>query len=386
MHWLWWLVIAGTVLGFTAGFVLARGRGLRTLSAAAREAAAEAATGQASPGTGAHGSARKAPHQRTYAFVFNAVNAEAVTVRAQIESIFRARALTPARWYETTSADPGTGQARQAMADGADVVIAVGGDGTVRAVAAALAGSGKEMGILPVGTGNILARNLDLDVADLNACLDVAMGTQARSIDVGRLRTIGIEPEHGAETADATHIFLVIAGIGFDAAMVDDTDTRLKKRVGWLAYFIAGVRHLHAKRIETTLTIDGDRTVTTHLRTLLVGNCGKLPGGIVLLPDATPDDGILDVAAIDTRAGLVGWAQLWTEVVVAQGRGWTLHEGRTSIGRIDHTSATRVHLIVTGAPQPIQVDGDVLGKGAGFEAWIEPASLRVLAPVPRLTK
>src|SRR5699024_11624914 len=106
----------------------------------------------------------------------------------------------------------------------------------------------------------------------------------------------------------------------FDAAMIADTDTTLKAKVGWIAYFLGGIRHLHGRRLEAHVALDESRRTSMKLRTLLVGNCGRLPGGITLLPDALVDDGILDIAAIDTRGGVAGWAQLFGEVVM-QGLG-----------------------------------------------------------------
>ncbi|MDF2846164.1 MAG: diacylglycerol kinase [Oerskovia sp.] len=178
-------------------------------------------------------------------------------------------------------------------------------------------------------------------------------------------------PEQDTETA---HIFLVIAGLGFDAAMVADADATLKARVGWVAYFVAGIRHLHGRRLRAQIQLDDTPPVNAKLRTLLVGNCGKLPGGITLLPDAVLDDGILDVAAIDTRGGVVGWAQLFGDVVM-QGFG-VRNDLPAKIGRIDHARAKRVRVRVEGGEQA-QVDGDLLGRAVELEAWVEPGGLVV---------
>ena len=106
----------------------------------------------------------------------------------------------------------------------------------------------------------------------------------------------------------------------------------------------------------------------------MVGNCGKLPGGITLLPDAVLDDGILDIAAIDTRGGIVGWAQLFGEVVM-QGFGVS-NDLPAKIGRIDHARARRVRVRVDEGEQ-VQVDGDVLGKAVEIESWVDPGALVV---------
>ena len=248
----------------------------------------------------------------------------AADLRERAARACAARDLEEPLWFETTATDPGVGQARRAVADGAQVVIAVGGDGTVRAVAEGLTGTGVAMGLLPLGTGNLLARNLDLPLGDLEAQLRIALGGRDRAIDVGWLTVLRGEQDlldragepdprqaparTSPEPADPArrHLFCVIGGIGFDAAMVADADEQLKARVGWIAYFLAGIRHLHARRMRLEARLDDGPWYPLRLRSLMIGNCGRLPGGITLLPDAVLDDGWLDVGAIDTRARAAG--------------------------------------------------------------------------------
>jgi diacylglycerol kinase family enzyme len=284
------------------------------------------------------------------AFVANPTEHDIPALRERVRTACADRSLPEPLWFETTEQDPGVGQTREAVAQGADVVVALGGDGTVRAVAEALVGTGVPMGLVPLGTGNLLARN----------------------IDVGWLTLEGHDRHPSEEPTE--HIFLVIAGLGFDAAMVADTDDNLKARVGWLAYFLAGARHLHGTRTKVHIRLDDRPPVTTRLRSLLVGNCGRLPGGITLLPDALVDDGWLDVAAIDTRGGLAGWVQLLGEVVL-QGYG-VRTELPAKIGRIDHVRAREIHLLVpTG--EHVQVDGDVIGKATELHIRVDPGALVV---------
>jgi diacylglycerol kinase (ATP) len=314
------------------------------------------------------------------AFVANPSKPDVARLRAAIERSRRDRDLPEPLWYETTVADPGIGQARKAVAEGADVVVAIGGDGTVRAVAEGLVGTGIPMGLMPLGTGNLLARNLDLPLSDPLEALRIAVDGRDRTIDVGWLKVITWESEADGGSADAEleaqrdHLFLVIAGLGFDAAMVADTDEQLKRRVGWIAYFVAGFKHLHGRRTRMYLRLDDQPMRSARLRSLLIGNCGKLPGGITLLPDAVLDDGWLDIAAIDTRAGIAGWAQLWGEVMM-QGVG-VRNDLPAKIGRIDHTRAQEVRLVVQGG-EHVQVDGDVVGRVAELSARVDPGALVV---------
>ena len=267
-------------------------------------------------------------------------------------------------------------KAREAEA-GAEVVVAAGGDGTVRAVATTLQGTGVPMGLLPVGTGNLLARNLDIPVTDLARSLEIALEGRDRAIDVAWLRVTDAPAGDDAAEVGSEHIFLVIAGIGFDAAMIADTDTTLKAKVGWIAYFLGGIRHLHGRRLEARVLLDDTRRSSMKLRTLLIGNCGRLPGGITLLPDALVDDGILDVAAIDTRAGVAGWAQLFGEVVM-QGLG-VQPLATNRIGRIDHTQCRSIAVRVPDGAQA-QVDGDPVGRATAIECRVDHADLLVRVP------
>jgi diacylglycerol kinase family enzyme len=266
------------------------------------------------------------------------------------------------------------------------------------------------MGLVPVGTGNLLARNLDLPLTSTEEALAVVIGGRDRPIDVGWAqitepadeprspaeREAGVAPgparidgveaplpgaaERPDESADAAavepnkEIFLVIAGLGFDAAMVADTDDELKSKVGWMAYFVAGVRHLNGRRMRVRVTLDDEPARSARLRSVLVGNCGRLPGGITLLPDAVLDDGELDVASIDARVGLAGWVQLLGEVVMQ--RFGVRTELPARMGRIDHARAQRVQVRVAGGEQA-QVDGDPLGRANELELWVEPLALVV---------
>jgi diacylglycerol kinase (ATP) len=323
------------------------------------------------------------------AFVANPSKPDTAELRAAVRRTAAELGVSEPMWLETTIEDPGVGQTRAALAAGADVVVAVGGDGTVRAVAEALVGTGVPMGLVPIGTGHLLARNLDLPLGDPLAAMRIALTGRDRTIDVGWLRVLRFESEvrdrvaEAAEersadpTAPRDHIFLVIAGLGFDAAMVADADPNLKANIGWIAYFVAGIKHLRGDRTRMHVRVDDDKATTTRLRSLLVGNCGKLPGGLTLLPDAQLDDGWLDLAAIDARGGIAGWAQLFGEVVL---QGWGMPSNNApKIGRIDHRRAKEVRIVVSGG-EHAQVDGDLVGRVVEVAARVDPAALVVRVP------
>jgi diacylglycerol kinase (ATP) len=255
------------------------------------------------------------------------------------------------RLVPTTQEDPGEGQAREAAESGAGLVLVAGGDGTVRAAAQGLAHSGVPLGILPQGTGNLLARNLDLP-QDEDEALEVALGGADRTIDLGRL--------------DGDTAFAVMAGTGFDALMMRESPEGLKSVIGWPAYLVGGIRGLRHRRVRLTLRLDDDPPRQAVVRTVLVGNVGRLQGGLQLLPDATPDDGALDVALVAPRSPAD-----WIVLIV---------RGLTRRNRPDHRlellRGRRVE-IRTRHAEARQVDGDLIGDGPGFTAEIDPGALVV---------
>jgi len=326
---------------------------------------------------------------------------EAEAIRILVGELCAELAMPEPLWLETTAEDPGHGQARSALEQGASVVVAAGGDGTVRAVASALAGTRTPMGLLPMGTGNLLARNLDLPVeSGTRSLLATALTGAEHPIDLGWLTPDRLqppepppppededtgpevtapgaaepEPPRRAPDEPDEHLFLVMAGVGFDAAMVADTGEQMKARMGWFAYFVAGVRHLHRRKVRLTLTIGDGQPIHLKLRSLLFANCGRLPGGMVLLPDAEIDDGWLDIAAIDTRGGLIGWASLFGKVVL-QGVG-VRRELRGQPGTIEFWRGREI-AVRCEQPGPIQVDGDLIGEAVGLKIRVQPGGLVV---------
>lgn len=258
---------------------------------------------------------------------------------------------------ETTQEDPGTGQARQAVADGAELVIAAGGDGTVRAVAKALTDSAARLGVVPQGTGNLLGRNLGIPT-DVEEALEIALAGEDRTIDVGRVIGSG-------------EVFTVMAGIGLDAAMVRDAPEGLKKRVGWLAYLVGMARALRGKRLKVEIIVDGAEPLRRSARAVLVGNVGQLQGGVDLLPESRPDNGTLDVGILAARGPIE-----WTAVLVQSLLRRHPERGDRRLERISGG-----HIIVrTRSAAAREVDGDLLTDGSSLEIEVLPAALTVRVP------
>ncbi|HVN12723.1 MAG TPA: diacylglycerol kinase family protein [Kineosporiaceae bacterium] len=265
-------------------------------------------------------------------------------------------------WLETTPDDPGVGQARVALRAGAHAVLAYGGDGTVRAVGSVLAGTDVPLGLLPAGTGNLLARNLDVPISDLDAALAVALTGADRKIDVGRAEV----DVSGEDQQPRSEMFLVMAGLGFDAEVMATVGHRLKERMGWFAYVVTGARNLRGRQTKVRLRIDDADAVRRRLRSVIVGNCGELTGGVRLMPDAEIDDGWLDVVVVAPR-GIVGWLAV---------TGAVLSRSRWGHPVVEHFRCRRIE-VTAEKPLHAQFDGDPAGMVRVLRARVDPAALVV---------
>lgn len=285
-------------------------------------------------------------------------------------------------WLETTEQDPGVGQARQAAAEGVDVVIAAGGDGTVRAAAEGLHESGIPLALLPAGTGNLLARNMDLTLADIPDSVRTAFTGHDRRIDLG---IVEIERADGTRETKA---FVVMAGIGLDAKMAANTNPELKKRVGWLAYIDPIVRAVRDReKVRVRYSVDGSAERSMSVHTVMVGNCGSLPGNVLLLPEAAIDDGVFDIVALRPN-GFIGWVQIWTKIFWENGVLRRSSAGRKLAGlsrevrALRYVKAARITARLD-RPEDFELDGDDFGDAIAFKAHIEPYGLVVRIPADR---
>ncbi|MDR1119134.1 MAG: NAD(+)/NADH kinase, partial [Bifidobacteriaceae bacterium] len=278
-------------------------------------------------------------------------------------------------WAETTVESPGTRQAQEAAAaPGVSTVVAVGGDGTVRAVAKGLVGQAVPMGVVPLGTANLLARNLELPMLSVRDALEVALTGRRREIDVGRLSAWDAAGRRVLEE----DVFLVICGLGFDAALVSGADTALKRRLGWPAYFISGFNHLSDKAIRVRVTADaaepGAASRQADARSVMFGNCGLLPAGLHLVPDADLSDGLLDMVMAETRHGLVGWAAVAAQVVLhSVGVRWS---PAWASGRLVYRKSDAFD-VACEAEQMVQIDGELVGRAARLRASVAPLAVSV---------
>ena len=326
------------------------------------------------------------PAPSRLAVVYNPTKVGIDEVRRLAEGRASRHGWTDPVFYETTEEDPGTGQAARAAADGVGLVIACGGDGTVRSVAQGLLGTSVPMGVVPLGTGNLLARNLDVPLDDVDRALRVAMSGRSRAIDLGEV--------HYTDGDGVSHddVFLVMLGAGMDADMIAGTDDKLKARVGWLAYVGAFANTLlRGHRIRVEYALDDGSPIQTRARTLLVANCGMLQAGMVLLPDAVIDDGLLDVLALRAK-GPLGWAQAGAVLAhhtfqhrlkpilrrnSTQESGKEEHRTRP----LDFRQGVGITARVLEKPAAFQIDGEDCGTVTEFSARIKRRGLTVRVAV-----
>ncbi|MBC9820715.1 diacylglycerol kinase family protein [Terrabacter sp. MAHUQ-38] len=287
-------------------------------------------------------------------------------------------------WVETTAEETGEKQAREAVSAGADVVASLGGDGTVRAVGSALVGTNVALGLLPGGTGNLLARNLGVPVGALDEAVRAIVEGRDRRIDVGvvRLGDDLPEPESSratkegpAQVADDEEIFLVMTGLGLDGEIMADTDEKVKEAVGWVAYVLAAGKKLSGRGFPVEVRASGGgegvvgaagQSVARNARAVIVGNCGTLQGGVELMPEAVVDDGRLDAVVLAPR-GAFGWASVLADVVT---------RNRAGHQRLDRIVAPDLTVLARRAVQA-EIDGDPVGQHRALAIRVLPDSLVV---------
>jgi len=308
------------------------------------------------PGGLASDEARRAPATppRRVAVVFNPATGggDGAERRRDTERALAGAGLE-VLWLETTREDPGQGVTRRAVAEGVDLVMAQGGDGTVMACVTGLAGSDVPLAVLPGGTGNLLAANFDIP-ADLDGAVEVALHGERRRLDVAAM---------GEDR------FVVMGGIGFDAAMLAEADPRLKERLGAVAYVISGLRQVRRRPARFQLRLDDRDPFTRVGQGVLVGNLGRLQGGLPIMPDARPDDGLLDVAVLRTRT-LPDWMRLAVRVLLRR---------RRKDPELEVFRARRVE-VRCDRPQPVERDGDPAGDADHVVVEVVPAALTLCVP------
>lgn len=304
-----------------------------------------------------HSDGESPTSQRRAAVVINATKIDD-ELEQLLQERFAERGWAEPLWLKTTPDDPGRAMIAEAVEQKVDLVVAAGGDGTIRVVLAGLVASEIPCALLPVGTVNLLARNLRVPLA-LDQAVDVALGDHQQKIDLIKITADDGEAEY----------FAVMAGIGLDAVIMDETDPVQKKAVGPAAYAVAAAKSLGRKPLRATITIDGRRPVRRRPSLCVIGNVGEVPGLVSLIPEARLDDGLLDVFVASPRR-----FRDWVGAIVKVFRR-RHHEAAV----IDHWTGHRVTVTVS-VPEAYQLDGDSEGEAATLVAEVVRGAVTVKVP------
>ena len=295
--------------------------------------------------------------ERRCAVVYNPIKASD-DLRAAIAQRAAETGWEDAIWLATPADNPGPAITDQVVSAGVDRVIAVGGDGTIRIVADRLAESGIPMAVVPLGTANLLAHNLDIPLSETEA-LEVAFGDHTLTIDLIKVTVDDVPGEH----------FAVIAGLGVDAMIMDETSPELKDTIGAGAYFMAAAKALGRTPINMRITLDNRRPRRRNAMICAIGNVGKLAGNLTLLPDARPDDGRLDVYVASPHR-LSHWLRAFLRLITRRPR---------ADDHVDQWQATHVEVRLSH-PDPYQLDGDVMEDCSSLRAEVRTGALTVCVP------
>jgi diacylglycerol kinase (ATP) len=264
-----------------------------------------------------------------------------------------AAGIDDVRWIDIEKGSDAKSAAAKAMKRGATTIVVCGGDGSVRAAAEAIVGTPTALAVVPSGTANLFASGLKLPT-DIDEIVDVIVRGDRRSIDTALCNG---------------RTFNVMAGTGFDVAMLNDAEDA-KERLGTFAYVGAAVRKTrHRKMFKAKIDIDGHTFYEGRSSCVLVGNSGSLKGGVKAFPDATSTDGQLHVAAV-TAVGMREWANLMFTAVLRKQQ-WS---GHVEIG--EGTSIT----VTFDRKRRFELDGGVKGRAKKLEFEIQPRSLVVCSP------
>ncbi|MEV4266293.1 diacylglycerol kinase family protein [Kribbella sp. NPDC049584] len=286
---------------------------------------------------------------------------DGVAFRRKVTRALEVRGYDEPLWLETREDDAGNAMAKQAIEYESDLVLVAGGDGTVRVVCSALAHTGIPVGVIPAGTGNLLARNLHIPL-DLDDALERTLEGRDRRIDLVRVHGDQLDTDH----------FAVMAGLGLDAAIISDAPPHLKKQIGWTAYLVSAAKNINHPSVRVTLALDDEEPLERRVRTVVVGNVGMLQANIPLLPDARPDDGLLDVVVIAPRRVTQWPIVLWRLMT---------RTNRTDM-YLERFTGRKVEIHAAVDVQR-QLDGDPIGPGRYLVCEIEPGALTARVPKRR---
>jgi diacylglycerol kinase (ATP) len=256
-------------------------------------------------------------------------------------------------WIEVPKSRFASKQVKRALDEAVDLIFVWGGDGIVQRCIDAMGGSEAALAIVPAGTANLLATNLGIP-QNIERAVSIGLRGEHRKLDVGRF--------NGER-------FAVMAGAGFDAAMIKGADGTLKERLGRLAYVWTGSKNLRAKPFKAKIDVDGVLWYSGAASCILVGNVGRLFGGVEVFEDARPDDGRLEIGVIHAD-GVTDWVRTLARTAVGDAEGSPL---------VQATSAKKIK-VKLNRKVLYEVDGGDREKVKSFTVKVQPAAITICLP------
>jgi diacylglycerol kinase (ATP) len=260
------------------------------------------------------------------------------------------RGVSEPQWREVEKSREAPEAVKSALAEGAKLIFAWGGDGMVQRCVDALANSDASLAIVPAGTANLLAKNLGVP-HHIAAAVDVGLGGEHRKFDVGHM--------NGERWA-------VMAGLGFDANVIRAADKHMKHVLGRMAYVWAATKNLRMDPFEAHVRVDGKEFYNGPATLILFGNVGRAFAGLELFEDASPNDGLLEVGVADAE-GIMQW-------------GKTI--ARKHIANSPFVHMTKARSVKVKLQQKVryEVDGSERTKEKTFNVEVEPAGITICVP------
>ncbi|WGW13550.1 diacylglycerol kinase family protein [Saxibacter everestensis] len=312
------------------------------------------------------------------AVIYNPTKVNQPRLRRAIAAVERDRDWRPSVWLETERHDAGAGAAHKALAQEVDLIIAAGGDGTVRAVASELVDTQVPLLIIPVGATNLFATNLGLRSRGYTRALRRALAGQPFSVGAGRIELT--RADGGLESLR----FFVITGFGLDEHMVRNTSAKHKNALRWPAYIPAIITSLRSRASSRVrIRLDGQDQGWQQAHTVMTGSCGRLPTGISILPNAHPARGSFDVLTMRSLAplNLVRFMAWLVRKNLPAGRNQRRRQRDSSHNTtLSYREAHSVTLDFEG-PMAFQADGESIGEATAAQIDHLPDAIRVMLPV-----
>ncbi|MGH3205644.1 MAG: diacylglycerol/lipid kinase family protein [Streptosporangiaceae bacterium] len=271
----------------------------------------------------------------------------------ELRKVLALEGVTDPLWYEVNKSRHAPEHARRAADRGAEVVFVWGGDGTVQRCIDALAGTPTAVAILPAGTANLLAMNLQIP-DDLPEAVRIGLHGDRRLMDTG-----SVNGEH----------FTVMAGAGFDARMISEAGRGMKNRLGRAAYLYTGIRNLSTRRVKATVKVDGERFFQGRVSCVLAGNVGRVLGGIEAFPQARPDDGLLEFGVV-TAKNPADWARTFSRLALGQAE-------RSPFVEVTRGTKVKVRF---DRKMPYELDGGARPARRELRIKARPGSITICVP------